>query len=144
MDIAMVTKHLERWVEDCSLSNQRRSYEDEVGMTDESEKDHVPILDRTLELNSHISVPSHLEQCLDLKSGEIYYINRNSGMRVIEDPRNSVSNNNADDFSGESDVTAVLSEEDRSLYYESEESSSESSREKHKEEEEEQVLVIAG
>lgn len=62
-------------------------------------------------------------------------------MRVMEDPR---SNDNADDFSGESDVT-LFSEEDSSLYYESEESSSESSMENHKEEEkEEEVLVVAG
>ncbi|CAG7899195.1 hypothetical protein IGI04_031960 [Brassica rapa subsp. trilocularis] len=143
MDMATVTKYLERSVQNCSLSNQIRSFEDELGLTDESGEDHVPILDRTLELNSHISIPSHLEQCLDLKTGEIFYINRKNGMRVMEDPRNSVSNDNADDFSGESDVT-MFSEEDSVSYYESEESSSESSRESHIEEEEEQVLVVAG
>lgn len=67
MDMATVTKYLERSVQNCSLSNQIRSFEDELGLTDESGEDHVPILDRTLELNSHISIPSHLEQCLDLK-----------------------------------------------------------------------------
>ncbi|KAL0698768.1 hypothetical protein Bca4012_054890 [Brassica carinata] len=144
MDMATVTKHLKRWVQDCSLSNQRMSFEEELGMTDESEEDHVPIVDRTLELNSYISIPSHLEQCLDLKTGEIYYINLNSKMRVKEDPRTSATvSNNAVEFSGESDVT-VFSEEDSSLYYESEESSSESSRENHKEEGEEQVFVVAG
>lgn len=50
-------------MQNCSLSNQRRSIEDGFGMTDE----HIPISDRFLELNSHFSVPSHLEQCLDLK-----------------------------------------------------------------------------
>ncbi|CAF1928483.1 hypothetical protein Bca4012_071848 [Brassica carinata] len=105
----------------CSLSNRRRSLEDDV-----------PISDRTFEINSHISVPCHLEQCLNLKTGEVYYINRKTGIN---------NNNNAyDDFSGESDV-AVVSEDDSS-YYESEESSSESSIENH--EEENEVLVVAG
>ncbi|CAF2252813.1 unnamed protein product [Brassica napus] len=143
MDMATVTKYLERSVQNCSLSNRRRSFEDELGLTDKREEDHVPILDTTLELNSHISVPSHLEQCLDLKTGEFFYINRNSRMRVMEDPRNSVSYNNAGEFSGESDVT-VFSEDDSLSYYENEESSSESSRESHIEEEEEQVLAVAG
>lgn len=44
----------------CSLSNRRRSFEDDV-----------PISDRTLEINSHISVPCHLEQCLNLKVNKI-------------------------------------------------------------------------
>ncbi|KAH0878687.1 hypothetical protein HID58_066081 [Brassica napus] len=72
----------------CSLSNRRRSFEDDV-----------PISDRTFEINSHISVPCHLEQCLNLKTGEVYYINRKTGIN---------NNNNAyDDFSGESDVAVV-------------------------------------
>ncbi|ESQ34055.1 hypothetical protein EUTSA_v10008849mg [Eutrema salsugineum] len=153
LDMAKITEYLERSMQkNCSMSKQgRRSVVgDGLGMTDESD-DHIPISDRNLELNSHISIPSHLEQCLDLKTGEIYYINSNNGMRVKEDPRTLVSNNNADkltlvsnnnadEFSEESDIS-VFSEEDSS-YYESEESSSESSRENHKEEEE--VLVVAG
>lgn len=67
MDMATVTKYLERSVQNSSLSNRRRSFEDGLSMTDESEGDHVPISDRSLELNSRISIPSHLEQCLDLK-----------------------------------------------------------------------------
>jgi len=39
---------------------------DGFGMSDE----HIPISDRFLELSSHFSVPSHLEQCLDLKVKE--------------------------------------------------------------------------
>ncbi|KAF8107894.1 hypothetical protein N665_0116s0099 [Sinapis alba] len=138
-DMEMVTKYLERTMQNCSLSNQIMSFEDGLGVTDESKEDHVPISDRTLELDSHVSVPYHLEQCLDLKTGEVYYINRDSGMRVKERPRKSVSRNTADQFSGDSDVT-LFSDEDSS-YCESEESSSESSRENHKKEE---VLVAAG
>lgn len=62
-----VSKYLERSMQNCSLSNQIMSFEDGFGVTDESEGDHIPIIDRTLELNSHIPVPYHLEQCLDLK-----------------------------------------------------------------------------
>ncbi|CAA7015684.1 unnamed protein product [Microthlaspi erraticum] len=144
LDMATITKYLERSMENCSLTNRRRSVGlgDGFGMTDESD-DHISISDTTLELNSHISIPSHLEQCLDLKTGEIYYVNWNDGTRVKEDPSKSVSssNNGGDQFSGESCET-VFSEEDSS-YCESEESSSESSREHHKEENEE-VLVVAG
>ncbi|KAF8079962.1 hypothetical protein N665_0988s0007 [Sinapis alba] len=92
----------------------------------------------TLEINSHICAPCHLEQCLDLKTGEVNYINRNTGMMVKEDNNN---NNAYDDISGESDVT-VVSEEDSSYYESEEESSSESSLENHKEEND--VLVVAG
>uniref|UniRef100_A0A1J3ETN9 Uncharacterized protein n=1 Tax=Noccaea caerulescens TaxID=107243 RepID=A0A1J3ETN9_NOCCA len=141
LDMATITKYLERSMQNCSLSNRRKSVGDGFGMTDESD-DHIPISDTTLELNSHISIPSHLEQCLDLKTGEIYYVNWNNGMRVKEDPRKLVSSNNGDHFSGESYET-VFSEEDSS-YCESEESSSESSRENHKEENQEEVLVVAG
>ncbi|XP_023644888.1 uncharacterized protein LOC111832502 [Capsella rubella] len=140
-----LTEYLERSMQNCSLSNQRRSIGDGFGMTDE----HIPISDRFLELNSHFSVPSHLEQCLDLKTGEIYYRNWNNGMRVKEDdPRKLArNNNNADQFSGDSYGT-MFSSEEASSYYESEESSSESSPSSRKcrkdEEEEEDVLVVAG
>ncbi|CAN6872702.1 unnamed protein product [Brassica oleracea] len=135
LDVDTVSKYLERSMQNCSLSNQRMSFEDGFGVTDESDGDHIPIIDITLELNSHIPVPYHLEQCLDLKTGDV---NRNSGMRVKKDPRKLVSSSYADQFSGDSTVT-VFSEEGSS-YYESEESSSESSREIYKEE----VLVVAG
>ncbi|KAL1218715.1 Protein CURLY FLAG LEAF 2 [Cardamine amara subsp. amara] len=134
--MATVTEYLERSMQNCSLSNRRRSVGDELGMTDE----HIPLSDTFLDLNSHISIPSHLEKCLDLKTGEVYYRNWNNGMKVKEDPRKS---NNVDQFSGES-YGSVFSEENSS-YYETEESSTESSpssRENRKEEED--VLVVAG
>lgn len=70
LDMATITKYLERSMQNCSLSNRRKSVGDGFGMTDESD-DHIPISDTTLELNSHISIPSHLEQCLDLKVKEL-------------------------------------------------------------------------
>lgn len=62
-DMATVTKYLERSMQNCSLSNRGRSIGDDLGMTDE----HIPISDTFLKFNSHISMPSHLERCLDLK-----------------------------------------------------------------------------
>ncbi|KAG7647780.1 hypothetical protein AtNW77_Chr1g0030831 [Arabidopsis thaliana] len=141
--MADITEYLERSMQNCSLIDRRSSMGDGFGMSDE----HIPISDRFLELSTHFSVPSHLEQCLDLKTGEIYYRSWNSGMRVKEDPRKSMSRGNyADQSSGESSGT-VFSSEEVSSYYESEESSSESSpssRKYHKEEEEADVLVVAG
>ncbi|XP_008222353.1 PREDICTED: uncharacterized transmembrane protein DDB_G0281039 [Prunus mume] len=71
--------------------------------------------DATLELNSHVSLPYHWEQCLDLKTGEIYYINWRNGMKAKEDPRART------EYSGE------YYSEDENSSYDSEESSTESS-----------------
>ncbi|KFK31034.1 hypothetical protein AALP_AA6G059400 [Arabis alpina] len=139
-----ITESLEQSMKNCSLSDRRRRIGDGFERSSEESDEHnPPISDTTLELNSHISLPCHWEQCLDLKTGEIYYINWKNGMRVKEDPRKVM--NAVDEDSGESYGT-MCSEEDSS-YYDSEESSSESSpssRENHKEEEEEDVLVVAG
>lgn len=43
--------------------------------------------DNALELHSDIRLPYYWEQCLDLKSGEVYYINWRTGMKSQEDPR---------------------------------------------------------
>ncbi|CAF2289372.1 hypothetical protein YC2023_047050 [Brassica napus] len=148
-----ITKSLEN----ISFNDRRRRAEDGFGRSSSSNEHIPPISDRTLELNSHLSLPSHWEQCLDLKTGEIYYINWKNGMRVKEDPRKVMIN--ADSDSGESYGT-LCSEEDSS-YYDSEESSSASSpsssenqkedededdedEEEEDEGEEEDVLVVAG
>lgn len=67
-----ITKSLEKSMQNFSLSDRRRRVGDRFGRssttTEESSNEHVPpISDRTLELNSHISLPCHWEQCLDLK-----------------------------------------------------------------------------
>ncbi|XP_049932125.1 protein CURLY FLAG LEAF 1 [Nymphaea colorata] len=41
----------------------------------------------TLELNSHLSLPYQWEQFLDLKTGEVYYIDWRSGRKSKGDPR---------------------------------------------------------
>ncbi|KAG1331585.1 zinc finger protein AEBP2 [Cocos nucifera] len=43
----------------------------------------------TVELNSELPLPYHWEQCLDMRTGEIYYVNWENGTRTTEDPRTS-------------------------------------------------------
>nr|AAP94213.1 Humj1 [Humulus japonicus] len=100
----------------------------------------------TLELNSHISLPYHWEQCLDLKTGEIYYINWRNGMKAKEDPRTTITEYNSNGSNGD----YYYSEEDSS--YDSEESSSESSpppattsrESQYRGAEKDHVLVVGG
>ncbi|KAG9144578.1 hypothetical protein Leryth_010792 [Lithospermum erythrorhizon] len=74
----------------------------------------------TFELNSHISLPYHWEQCIDLKTGELYYINWRTGMKAKEDPRIAGWNGDFDDEDLEDD-------DDDDSSYDSEDSSSEES-----------------
>ncbi|CAD5185134.1 unnamed protein product [Musa acuminata subsp. malaccensis] len=43
----------------------------------------------TVELNSGTALPHNWEQYLDMRTGEVYYINWETGIRTTEDPRNS-------------------------------------------------------
>ncbi|XP_050371893.1 protein CURLY FLAG LEAF 1 [Argentina anserina] len=104
--------------------------------------------DTTLELNSNVSLPYHWEQCLDLKTGEIYYINWRNGMKAKEDPRTAAQ------YSGD----CYYSDDDDNSSYDSEESSTESSPSSSREREpynnqqkesdqnnkQDHVLVVAG
>ncbi|KAI3763444.1 hypothetical protein L2E82_13300 [Cichorium intybus] len=93
-----------------------------------------------LELNSNTSLPYHWEQCLDLKTGEVYYINWRTGMKVKEDPRTANNGFYSDDED---------EDEDEESSYEEEGSSSESSSAVSSSKTEEgqiggNVLVVAG
>ncbi|KAI7998701.1 hypothetical protein LOK49_LG10G00070 [Camellia lanceoleosa] len=120
-NMATITASLERSLQNCSL-NQTTSSDTPSGIGISSSSDspghHHNSTDATLDLHSQISLPYHWEQCLDLKTGEIYYINWRTGMKAKEDPRTMA------DFSGGGGD--FYSEEDDSSY-DSEESSSESS-----------------
>uniref|UniRef100_A0A0A0KTY3 GIR1-like zinc ribbon domain-containing protein n=1 Tax=Cucumis sativus TaxID=3659 RepID=A0A0A0KTY3_CUCSA len=109
----------------------------------------------SLDLNSHLSLPYHWEQCLDLKTGEIYYINWRNGMKAKEDPRSTIIDEDYQDDEYSEDYCYYYSddheEEDDISSYDSEESSTESTnmRKKKKtfvveEEEEKDVLVVGG
>ncbi|GMP82246.1 hypothetical protein CsSME_00036641 [Camellia sinensis var. sinensis] len=128
-NMATITASLERSLQNCTL-NQTTSSDTPSGIGISSSSDspghHHNSTDATLDLHSQISLPYHWEQCLDLKTGEIYYINWRTGMKAKEDPRTMA------DFSGGGGD--FYSEEDDSSY-DSEESSSESSP---------HVLVVAG
>ncbi|KAK6802731.1 hypothetical protein RDI58_000514 [Solanum bulbocastanum] len=97
--------------------------------TNFNNNNNSPSNDATVELNSEIALPYHWEQCLDLKTGEIYYLNWRTGMRVSEDPRTNVvaeevygddnlyyseeddDNDNDDDDNNSYDSEATYSEE---------------------------------
>ncbi|CAL9100385.1 unnamed protein product [Musa textilis] len=75
----------------------------------------------TVELNSDTALPYHWEQCLDMRTGEIYYINRETGVRTTEDPRTAAASSSAysssyyrdgDGTSDEYSCSRVGSEED--------------------------------
>ncbi|XP_059448117.1 protein CURLY FLAG LEAF 1 [Corylus avellana] len=139
-NMATITASLERSLQNCSLNHQTRSGSGAgfgVGSSDETPDNHdLPTSDTALELNSDMSLPYQWEQCLDLKTGEIYYINWRNGMKAKEDPRTTA------EYSGD-----FYSEDDSS--YDSEESSSESSpssRQPYRVEKDhkDHVLVVAG
>ncbi|GFZ21079.1 hypothetical protein Acr_29g0002410 [Actinidia rufa] len=87
-NMAAITASLERSLQNCSLNQTTTSGRGGASSSDltENRRSHDSS-DATLELNSQISLPYHWEQCLDLKTGEIYYINWRTGMKATEDPR---------------------------------------------------------
>ncbi|XP_021283356.1 uncharacterized protein LOC110415908 [Herrania umbratica] len=155
-----ITASLERSLQNCSLNHERRSSRSGGGgergivrRSSTSDDNNLPttVSDASLELNSHLSLPYHWEQCLDLKTGEIYYINWRNGMKAKEDPRTAA------EYSGDFYSEEEEEEDDDDSSYDSEESSSESSpssRERahynnnnnhHRvEKDKDNVLVVAG
>ncbi|XP_075495515.1 protein CURLY FLAG LEAF 1 [Primulina tabacum] len=119
-----ITASLERSLQNCSLNHQQSSSgggggggpprgSDSLG--DPSSDAASALATAALELNSQTSLPTHWEQCLDLKTGEIYFINWRTGMKSTEDPRSTA------EYGG-----GYYSEDDCSSY-DSDGSSSESS-----------------
>ncbi|KAL4564203.1 hypothetical protein LXL04_028259 [Taraxacum kok-saghyz] len=97
-NMAAITASLERSLQSFSLNNQSSigvsgregsgSGIDRSSSSSESQNNRsTNSSDATLELNSNITLPYHWEQCLDLKTGEVYYINWRTGMKSQEDPR---------------------------------------------------------
>ncbi|XP_068649354.1 protein CURLY FLAG LEAF 1-like isoform X2 [Aristolochia californica] len=126
-----IAASLERSMQNCSLGGGDAADDEGDGHTEAFLADR-PSAESTLELNSHVSLPYQWEQCLDLKTGEIYYINWRTGIKAKDDPRTTAN------FDGD-----YFTEEDSSD--ESEDSSfvsSPSSREDYRYED--QVLVVAG
>ncbi|KAD2804062.1 hypothetical protein E3N88_37439 [Mikania micrantha] len=162
-NMAAITASLERSLQSFSLNHRTTTTSGDAG--DESTTTHchrsATSSDATLELNSNITLPYHWEQCLDLKTGEMYYINWRTGMKSKEDPRTV-----DDGFSGyfysdddeDVDEEEEEDEDEESLYAGSDGSSVESSpaasssgKQKQKDDEDEgesriggHVLVVAG
>ncbi|GMP57489.1 hypothetical protein CsSME_00021563 [Camellia sinensis var. sinensis] len=95
-NMAIITALLERSLQNCSLYSNIADDTDAgggVGFSSSSSSSDSPenhlskSHDAILDLNSHLSLPYYWEQCLDLKTGEIYYINWRTGMKAKEDPR---------------------------------------------------------
>lgn len=162
-NMAAITASLERSLQNCSLNRHRSgsgagaasassSSSSGYGIGRSSSSDdlassaHNPRHDdAALELNSHVSLPYHWEQCLDLTTGEIYYINWGNGTRAKEDPRLKPDVNEDEEEGG------FYSTDESS--YDSEESTSESSpstsrmtatRDQQPRGDKDHVLVVAG
>ncbi|XP_071717631.1 protein CURLY FLAG LEAF 1-like [Rutidosis leptorrhynchoides] len=129
-NIAAITASLERSLQSFSLNHRSTTTTTTTtsAAAEESPTNHyhrsTNSSDSTLELNSNITLPYHWEQCLDLKTGEMYYINWRTGMKTKEDPRTV-----DDGFSGYfySDDDDDEEAEEESSYDGNEESSVESS-----------------
>ena len=88
MEMEAITASLERSLQNCSLNNNNQNHQSrrEEGSATDADADadadagigissssddvpdnHISNSDTALELNSHISLPYHWEQCLDLK-----------------------------------------------------------------------------
>ncbi|XP_057952703.1 protein CURLY FLAG LEAF 1-like [Malania oleifera] len=156
-NMAAITASLERSLQNCSLNQSSSSSNmsggegaGAIGLGRSSSSDAPPHShtnhlsfspDTALELSSQLSLPHHWEQCLDLKTGEIYYIDWRNGVKATEDPRTATA-----DYSGGGDGSGEYYPEDDNSSYESEESSSESSPASSSRErfQNDSVLVVAG
>ncbi|GER55313.1 Humj1 family protein [Striga asiatica] len=100
-NMATITASLERSLQNCSLNHHHHHHHHPQSSTtttttaggggaEAAHGQNSPTnlsASPALELNSEASLPFNWEQCLDLKTGEIYYINWRTGMKVKEDPR---------------------------------------------------------
>ncbi|KAK6922457.1 hypothetical protein RJ641_012964 [Dillenia turbinata] len=93
LNMATDTESLERsLLEKCTIKERSEDATVELGgfgdsATSDSPENNLILSQKSVELNSEIPLPYLWEQCLDLKTGEIYYINSKTGMKSNEDPR---------------------------------------------------------
>ncbi|KAL3655926.1 hypothetical protein CASFOL_000322 [Castilleja foliolosa] len=107
-NMATITASLERSLQNCSLHHPQQSSSSSSDSptcggdaAEGSDSPPNPSVTPALELNSQASLPFHWEQCLDLKTGEIYYINWKTGMKAKEDPRGATAEHGSDYYSDE-------------------------------------------
>ncbi|EPS66475.1 hypothetical protein M569_08302 [Genlisea aurea] len=87
-------------LQNCSLTLHQSSSEPSslVG-GDSPEISSVDVADPALELNSEVAVPFYWEQCLDLKTGEVYFVNWITGAKAKDYPRFVEPSSSEDDSS---------------------------------------------
>ncbi|XP_022972321.1 uncharacterized protein LOC111470894 [Cucurbita maxima] len=152
-NMATITAALERSLQNCSLSRHRRrrhhDHHQQQQHAPNSSSSHLLQPPTTLDLNSHISLPYHWEQCLDLKTGEIYYINWRNGMKAKEDPRSITEDHYSEDYyyfddDDDSDESSTESSNNNNKNNKNYAAMEEQEEQEEEEEEEEDVLVVAG
>nr|XP_043613007.1 uncharacterized protein LOC122584978 [Erigeron canadensis] len=159
-NMAAITASLERSLQSFSLNHHSTIITTSGAASQDSPTTHCHRSsnsdDATLELNSNITLPYHWEQCLDLKTGEVYYINWRTGMKTKDDPRTVddgfsgyfYSDDDDDDEAADEESSYDGSEEESSV--ESSPAASSSRKQKENEEDESSriggnnVLVVAG
>ncbi|MFS7992595.1 putative WW domain-containing protein [Helianthus anomalus] len=139
-NIAAITASLERSLQSFSLNHHTT--------TTDSHCHHSS--DATLDLNSNMTLPYHWERCLDLKTGEMYYINWRTGMKSKEDPR-TLDGYYYSVYDDEEDDESSYGDSSESSSVESSPAASSSEKQKQNDEEDEgesrvggHVLVVAG
>ncbi|KAJ4962017.1 hypothetical protein NE237_021927 [Protea cynaroides] len=135
-------KSLERSLQNCSLNRDSSGAGGSVAQSATSDDPENLINSETaVELNSHVALPYQWEQCLDLKTGEVYYIDWQNGTKAKEDPRKTSRICGGLDFYSEEDSSYSYGYE-----YDSEGSSSTStpsSKDDYRYESD-PILVVAG
>ncbi|XP_038986960.1 uncharacterized protein LOC103718315 [Phoenix dactylifera] len=79
---------------------------------EEEEEEEAEGAGLTVELNSELPLPYHWEQCLDIRTGEIYYVNWENGTRTTEDPRTTTTAYLTSYYSEEEEEEEDTSDED--------------------------------
>ncbi|MCL7025034.1 hypothetical protein MKW94_022350 [Papaver nudicaule] len=83
---------LEHSLQNLSLRNRAsKSMISTSSDDDTTTEDDTMDLNAGIELNSDIPLPSKWQQCLDLKTGEVYYRNEETGKKSRKDPRKAIT-----------------------------------------------------
>ncbi|ONK77878.1 uncharacterized protein A4U43_C02F11750 [Asparagus officinalis] len=121
-NIEMIAKSLRN----CSLSGRSRGGRSPAVRSPPPQRRSGEV---TVELNSEVALPYHWEQCLDMRTGEIYYRNWTTGKTTTTDPRHAAldyrSSSSDDDSSDDGDESS--NEGERDNYFSSGDSSTTSS-----------------
>ncbi|KAI3907902.1 hypothetical protein MKX01_040086 [Papaver californicum] len=82
---------LEQSLQNLSLRNRAGKSRITTTSDDTMTEEDTIDFDAGIELNSDIPLPLKWEQCLDLKTGEVYYRNEETGKKSRKDPRKAIA-----------------------------------------------------